>query len=75
MNVTVDRLSYEQAYLSYQLDTGLMTWEELTYMVIDPVDTEKGKIARQLILKAYEEGRDGGAWDADRVIVIGRKAS
>ena len=73
IDVSMDRLRYEKAYLPYQLDTGLLTWEELTHMVIDPIGEEHGKKARELIVKAYEEGRAGGAWDTDRVIVVGRK--
>lgn len=70
----MDRYSYDQAYLPYQLDTALMTWEELTYMVLDKMEGDKGHIARDLILKAYEEGRRGAAWDADRVVVVGQKS-
>ena len=75
IDVSVDRLRYEKAYLSYELETGLLTWEEMTQMVIDPIGEEYGKKARELIVKAYEEGRAGGAYDTDRITVVGRKPS
>lgn len=73
VNVSLDRYSYDKAYLSYQLDSSLMTWEELSYTVLDNMGGDEGHVARDLILKTYEEGRRGAAWDADRMVVVGQK--
>lgn len=63
----------DPAYLPIQLEVMLMTWEEITYTRLDRMGGEEGQTARELIAKAYEEGRRGGAWYADRIVVVGRK--
>ena len=73
--MNTDRIHFDKSYLSYALDTSLMTWEELSYMVFDRMGPEYGRHARELIAKAYQEGRDGGGYEIDRIVTIGRKSS
>ena len=70
----MDRFQFDRAYLLANLDTALLTWEELTNMVIDRIGKKEGEEARELIARAYEAGREGGAWQSDRVVAIAQKS-
>lgn len=72
-NDSMDRFDFDRCYLPVSLDTALLTWEEFTNMVVDRIGAQEGKQVKELITRAYEVGRQGGAWQADRVVAIGQK--
>lgn len=67
------RYKYDKAYQFYELDSLFMAWEEVTAMVLDPMGDETGTAARNMIAEAYEEKSRGASWDADHLVVLGRK--
>lgn len=68
--VSGDRHTHDKAYLSHRLDTTLMTWEELTNMIIDDKGSEEGALARNMIAKDNEEGRRRVYWCTGRVVIV-----
>ncbi|KAL6714379.1 hypothetical protein ACLMJK_007802 [Lecanora helva] len=68
-----DRFQMAPAYLRYDTDKFLASYEEFSHTILDAKGGNDGKHLRELVSKASQESQTGVATTADMIVAVARK--